>query len=612
MNFEKIESAKNNTVISNNIEQYENQPILVQLSELNNIFQELVELRTKEIEELKKAQKNCQKIIDYSRNLIFEKLAKDVLVGIDISIKAANENLCQCKDTQVIVNREELSKSFLLLFRNSCLGHTINISGRLRNFSKELSLYISQNNQTQNALSIANECATIASSIAISFNNAKDLCTQFDEKLKFIIESLTIKQISHQINEFNDSLNNTTEKSQNEYDILDKETDSNKLNEIYNQQTNRYSIITKFNLLKLLSKKIRKTILVIGIFFPALLVLVYSLIFCNSMYISESEFVINSNSTEKVLSISPQSILNNAVNNDIYIAIAYIKSMNMFNIIDQRLDLKSHFQSGDIVSSLSSNATLKEIEEYWKNIVNVDIDSESELLKLAVRSYSPQFSLNIQKNILSELDSLINRMNEKAHKDAINLAEKEVQSSENEVEKTSLELKNFRDNNTFISPEAEVTNFTNIIGNLEKQLSETKTELEQKLTYFKEDSLEIKTLKSKIDALNKQLNEVRTRIASNSTNKTILSNSLNEYENLSLKHEFAKKKLESAMTSLEAARQISLTKTRYLVMVESPTLPDESLWPTPFKSAFITLLLTIFSVGIISLIISAIREHMGV
>src|SRR5574344_390359 len=132
MNFEKIESANNNTVISNNIEQIENQPILVQLSELNNIF--------KELEELKKALENCQKIIDYSRNLIFEKLAKDVLVGINISIKAANENLCQCKDTQVIVNREELSKSFLLLFRNSCLGHTINISGRLRNFSNELSL----------------------------------------------------------------------------------------------------------------------------------------------------------------------------------------------------------------------------------------------------------------------------------------------------------------------------------------------------------------------------------------------------------------------------------------------------------------------------------------
>lgn len=609
MNSENTISTDNISTNTINIELKENQYLLAQLPELNSVFNKLVELRTKEIEELKKAQENCTKIIDYSRNLIFEKLAKDVLAGINFSIKAANENLCQCKDTQVIVNREELSKSFLLLFRNSCLGHTINISGRLRNFSNELSLYISQNNQTQNALSIANECATIASSIAISFNNAKDLCTQFDENLKFIIESLTTKQISHQIDEFNDSVNSTIEKSLNEHNILDEEIDSKDLSEICN---NNCSIITKFNLHRLLSKKIRKTILLIGILFPALLVLVYSLFFCNSMYISESKFVINSNSAEKALSISPQTLLNGGGNNDIYVAIAYIKSMNLFNTIDQKLDLKTHFKSGDIVSSLSTNATNKEIEEYWKNIINVDIDSESELLKLAVRSYSPQFSLNIQKNILSELDSLINRMNEKAHKDAINLAEKEVQSSENEVEKTALELKNFRDNNTFISPEAEVTNFTNIIGNLEKQLSETKTELEQKLTYFKEDSLEIKTLKSKIDALNKQLNEVRTRIASNSTNKTILSNSLNEYENLSLKHEFAKKKLESAMTSLEAARQISLTKTRYLVMVESPTLPDESLWPTPFKSAFITLLLTIFSVGIISLIISAIREHMGV
>ena len=587
-------------------EQFEQKYILSQLPELHSVLQELIELRTKELEELKISKDNCQKIVDYSRNLDFENFAKNVLAGINFSITKAQENLNQCSEALFIENQEALSNCLVSLLKNPCLGHTINISERLRNFSNQLSVFINNSNQRKDSLSLANECATVASSIAINFNNAKDYCTHYDEKIKFLIESLTKQQLELQIDKSID--NNIDSKNEsNESNVSDKENQyqSSYDNNLCNNQKDINPFIKKFKSIK------RK--LTLGVFLlPTLLVLAYSLIFYDSMYISNSEFVINSNSTESTLSLTPQTLLNGGINNDIYIAVAYIKSLNMFNAIDQKLNLKKHFQSGDIISSLSSNATVKDIEEYWSNVVNVHIDLESELLRLSVRSYSPEFSLSIQKNILNELESLINRMNEKAHKDAISLAEKEVSSSEQEVEKTSLALKTFRDINTFISPEAEVSNFTNIIGSLEQQLSETKTELEQKLTYFKKDSLEIKTLKSKIDALNNQLNEVRTRIASNSTNKQILSNTINEYERLSLKHEFAKKKLESAMTSLEAARQISLTKARYLVMVESPTLPDESLWPTPFKSAFFTLILTILSGGIISLIISAIREHLGV
>jgi capsular polysaccharide transport system permease protein len=584
-------------------EQFEQKSILSQLPELHSVLQELIELRTKELEELKISKDNCQKIVDYSRNLAFEKFATEVLTGINFSITKAQENLNQCSETLFIENQETLSNCLVSLLQNPCLSHTINISRGLRIFSNQLSVFINNNNQRKDSLSLANECATVASSIAINFNNAKDYCTHYDEKIKFLIESLTKQQLELQIDK---TIDNNID-SKNESSVPDKENQyqSSYDNDLCNNQKDNNTFIKKFKSIK------RK--LTLGVFLlPTLLVLAYSLIFYDSMYISNSEFVINSNSTENTLSLTPQTLLNGGINNDIYIAVAYIKSLNMFNAIDKKLNLKKHFQSGDFISSLSSNATVKDIEEYWSNVVNVHIDLESELLRLSVRSYSPEFSLSIQKNILNELELLINRMNEKAHKDAISLAEKEVSYSEQEVEKTSLALKTFRDINTFISPEAEVSNFTNIIGSLEQQLSETKTELEQKLTYFKEDSLEIKTLKSKIDALNNQLNEVRTRIASNSTNKRILSNTINEYERLSLKHEFAKKKLESAMTSLEAARQISLTKARYLVMVESPTLPDESLWPTPFKSAFFTLILTILSGGIISLIISAIREHLGV
>ena len=102
------------------------------------------------------------------------------------------------------------------------------------------------------------------------------------------------------------------------------------------------------------------------------------------------------------------------------------------------------------------------------------------------------------------------------------------------------------------------------------------------------------------------------RIGNERNDRKILSSALSQFEQLNLKHEFAKKKLESAINSLEVARQEALTKTRYLVMIDSPSMPDESLWPQPIKVAFITFLLTLFGAGTVSLLVSAIREHLGV
>ena len=92
----------------------------------------------------------------------------------------------------------------------------------------------------------------------------------------------------------------------------------------------------------------------------------------------------------------------------------------------------------------------------------------------------------------------------------------------------------------------------------------------------------------------------------------MLSESLGEYEKLNIEYQFAQKVLESALSNLEATSQISLSKSKYLVKIDEPKIPDESLWPRPILASVITLILTIFSLGGISLLVSAIREHLGI
>ena len=572
--------------------------VLERLPEIKNTITELIEIRTNEIAELTNAQQFCEDIMNFSVNFEFYKAAVAVHSGIKVSIKSAEENLAICSKAKECLTEEVLSQNIVSAMNNPCFNHVINISKSNRNLANEISVYIQNHNFHQEALSVANECSIKSSSVAIAFSKAENLTKLFNEKIRELVVILTQNQLKHQVISCNVDAN----LSNTENEVI---TASN--NSSYKSSDDRTSIE------RLMDKRVYKWQWFIGLIsLPAVIIFMYSLLFCKSMYFSESEFSIVSSSTEKVFSVSPQSLLTGSSGNNLYIATAFIKSIDMFKAIDMELNLKEHYSHGDFFSSLSESATLQEIKEYWNNVVNVNLETESDLLKLSVRSYSPEFSLKIQQSILKQLDLLINRMNETAHNDSIQLAMKEVQQAEEEVKNTAYELKQFRDSNTFIDPEAEISGISNIIGSLEKQLAETRTLLDQKRTYFKEDSIEIKTLKAKIQALTNQIAETRDRIGNERNDRKILSSALSQFEQLNLKHEFAKKKLESAINSLEVARQEALTKTRYLVMIDSPSMPDESLWPQPIKAAFITFLLTLFGAGTVSLLVSAIREHLGV
>lgn len=572
--------------------------VLERLPEIKNTITELIEIRTNEIAELTNAQQFCEDIMNFSVNFEFYKAAVAVHSGIKVSIKSAKENLAICSKAKESLTEDVLSQNIVSAMNNQCFNHVVTISKSNRNLANEISVYIQNHNFHQEALSVADECSIKSSSVAIAFSKAENLTKQFNEKIRELVVILTQNQLKHQVISCNVDAN----VANTENEVITASNSSSCKSSDVRTPTERF-----------MDKRDYKRQWLIGLIsLPAVIIFMYSLLFCKSMYFSESEFSIVSSSTEKVFSVSPQSLLTGSSGNNLYVATAFIKSIDMFKAIDMELNLKEHYSHGDFFSSLSDSATLQEIKEYWNNVVNVNLETESELLKLSVRSYSPEFSLKIQQSILKQLDLLINRMNETAHNDSIQLAMKEVQQAEEEVKNTAYELKQFRDSNTFIDPEAEISGISNIIGSLEKQLAETRTLLDQKRTYFKEDSIEIKTLKAKIQALTNQIAETRDRIGNERNDRKILSSALSQYEQLNLKHEFAKKKLESAINSLEVARQEALTKTRYLVMIDSPSMPDESLWPQPIKAAFITFLLTLFGAGAVSLLVSAIREHLGV
>ena len=362
--------------------------------------------------------------------------------------------------------------------------------------------------------------------------------------------------------------------------------------------------------------------LMLVIFLPALLVLFYTLFLYDSMYVATSTFTIKSNAADKTadVSVSAGGVFGGLGNKDLFTAMAYIQSLDMFYALDKKINLTNHFSTHDIVSSLSKNATQSEIEEYWKGVIEVKIDSESELMQLEVRAYSPEYSQKLSQGILSELDTFINNMNDRMTQDSIRLASIEVDKAKKDVEDISDKIRQFRDQNTFIDPTSEASNLLSIINNLENLITQAKAELAQKRAYLREDSVDIISLKNKISSLEQEVSSLRSRIAENQrvpgTEKDsfghTLTRTMSQFEQLNIEYQFAQKVLEAALNNLETTRQMSLNKSKYLITIDNPKIPDESLWPRPFLATIVTFVVTLFSLSAISLLISAIKEHLGI
>jgi capsular polysaccharide transport system permease protein len=80
-------------------------------------------------------------------------------------------------------------------------------------------------------------------------------------------------------------------------------------------------------------------------------------------------------------------------------------------------------------------------------------------------------------------------------------------------------------------------------------------------------------------------------------------------QRLLLEKEFADKQLAAAMAALEQARSEALRQQLYIERVAQPKVPDSSLEPDRVRGILTTLVLGFLFWGIVSLLVSGVREH---
>lgn len=345
---------------------------------------------------------------------------------------------------------------------------------------------------------------------------------------------------------------------------------------------------------------------------PTLLAIAYYGLIASDVYISESRFVVRSpeRAAPTGLSALLAGVGISRSHDDTYTVHGYVLSRDALHELETQAKLREAYSSKEIdlfnrFPGIGWDSSFEALFEHYLKHVTIVYDTVSSITTLQVRAYDAQKAKEIDELLLQMSERLLNNLNDRSRRDLIEVAQREVTAAENRARVSALALSNFRSKGSVFDPvrqsEAQLDN----IARLSEELRVVEMQV-ARLRQIASANPQIATLTSQADQLRKTIDLESAKVtgAGNS-----LATKAPAYERLQLDKSFADKQLESALASLEGARNDAARKQLYLERLVQPNLPDVALEPRRIRSILTVLLVGLLAWGVVSLLVAGVREH---
>lgn len=344
---------------------------------------------------------------------------------------------------------------------------------------------------------------------------------------------------------------------------------------------------------------------------PTMLSAIYFGLLASDVYISESNFVVKSPERERSVGgfasfFSGQS---SSGSDDIHAVEEYINSRDALRDLNSNQLVLTAY-SRDQISVFNRFGALgeegeEELYRYFKKRVSATYDSSKTVTKLRVEAYTAQDAFAINKRLLELGEKLVNKLNQRSRTDLVNYAENEVVEAKARAAESAVALSRYRNQRGVVDPERQATVQVQLISKLQDELIANQTQLDQ-LRQFAPDNPQVSVLRERVSSIQRQMNSETGKVAGNVGS---LAGAAAGYEKVQQENEFASKQLASAMASLEDARNEARRQQVYIERIVQPNLPDAASEPKRLKGVAATLFLGLILYAIVTLAMSAIREH---
>lgn len=322
----------------------------------------------------------------------------------------------------------------------------------------------------------------------------------------------------------------------------------------------------------------------VGVVLPVLVSFFYFFLIASDQYVSESRFVIKApNQRSGQISTFANLIQTTGLSggqeqsNQV---IDYVRSRSALQALSQEVPLGKTYTSGsiDFLSRFpkpwQENAR-EDLYKFYREKVIIDRDVDTGLIVLRSIAFNPKDAARINESLLSQSETLVNELNERARRSAISESESRVREAELRATAARKAMASYRNKAELVDPLKQAGGVVEIANRLiiERATLEAQLSTLRRLT---PDHPSISALRERIASLTQEINQQTGRIVGGANT---ISGKLPAYEALALEQELSSQLVMLARASLEQARTDALKQQFYLERVVEPNIPDLPEYP---------------------------------
>jgi capsular polysaccharide transport system permease protein len=353
---------------------------------------------------------------------------------------------------------------------------------------------------------------------------------------------------------------------------------------------------------------------VLTVLLPTFLATLYFGLFASDVYVSESEFVVQSPDKPATsgLGVLLKSTGFSSSGDEVFAAERFVQSRDALRALNRDNAVRRAYGNDgvsifDRYNPLGLSGSFEDLYDYYTGKIGIEYDSSTSIARLTVRAFDPQDAYKFNRQLLELAEGMVNRLNTRGRNDVVQFAAQEVRDAQVAARNAAVALAAFRNTHGVVNPEEQAKAQLEMISKLQDELISSRVQLQQ-LQAMAPENPQVPLLQTRIRGLQQQIDQQMGRVAGS---RRSLSQSAVQYERLELERQYTDKRLAAAMNSLQDAEDEARRKQAYVERIAQPSLPDEAAEPRRLRGIFATFVLALIAWGVLRLLLAGVREHHG-
>ena len=346
---------------------------------------------------------------------------------------------------------------------------------------------------------------------------------------------------------------------------------------------------------------------------PTALVAAYYYLIAANQYESEAHFVVRTADSQPAAPTGLGQALTlvggASSERDALVVADYLKSHDAVAALQSRIGLSQRFRrpEADFFSRLwYSSPTPEQLLRYFNGKADVDVSTETGITVLRVRSFRPEDSYLIIRELTQLGENRVNTLNKRNYANAVAMSQQRVQEAESSLAQVQGRITQFRRSGQDFNPQVTGTSRTSMVSQLQGQLAVAQAQESSMAAVLASNSPQLQATRQRVAALSRQVAAETSKLSSGPGN---VASGMGAYEGIKMRQEMAGKQFEMASTALLRAQDEARRQQLFVVPVVDANLPVRALYPQRTKIVVTVFLSLLLVYGIGWLIAAGVREH---